>query len=114
MIALPRAAFAVALLALAAHAEIIERMGAASSRPSAPKQFQKKLIGFFGPKLRKNNNLKRFRCLNAKPKRFRLTGALLIGAMTFGGHSLFDRDVQMVEGFPEPGRTFHISPQVRF
>ena len=35
-------------------------------------------------------------------------------AITFGVRNLFDRDVQMVEGFPEPGRTFHISSQIKF
>ncbi|MFA7432330.1 MAG: hypothetical protein WCZ72_01320 [Gemmobacter sp.] len=35
-------------------------------------------------------------------------------AVNFGVRNIFDRDIQVAEGFPEPGRTFHLSSQIRF
>ncbi len=35
-------------------------------------------------------------------------------AMDFGIRNLFDRDIQVVEGFPEAGRTFYLTSQLRF
>jgi len=35
-------------------------------------------------------------------------------AVDFGIRNLFDRDVQVVEGFPEPGRSFFLTSQIRF
>lgn len=35
-------------------------------------------------------------------------------AVDFGIRNIFDRDLQVVEGFPEPGRSFFLTSQIRF
>ncbi|MDP0926852.1 TonB-dependent receptor [Paracoccus onubensis] len=35
-------------------------------------------------------------------------------SVVFGIHNLFDRDYQLVEGYPEPGRTFFLTTRMTF